>query len=100
MIQICADLSNPATATRECRALAAAGKDGDGNYVATFAGASPGITAWGVTPVGKVVSITVLSCFPRARRQLVTLTQDGLPTKPPAGVEMHSTCEWLLQSAR
>ena len=44
-------------------------KDGDGNFVATFAGASPGITAWGVTPVGKVVSITVLRrCFQRAAR--------------------------------
>ena len=35
-------------------------KDSDGNYVATFAGASPGITGLGRPPVGKVVSITVL----------------------------------------
>ena len=65
LLQVCADLSDPATATRECRALAAAGK-----------------------------------LFPRARRRLLTLTQDGLPTEPPAGVEMHSACEWLLESAR
>ena len=65
LIQVCADLSDPATATRECRALAAAGK-----------------------------------LFPRARQRLLTLTQDGLPTEPPAGVEMHSACEWLLEGAR
>ena len=38
--------------------------------------------------------------FPRARQRLLTLTQDGLPTEPPAGVKMHGACEWLLQSAR
>ena len=65
LIQVCADLSDAATATRECRALAAAGK-----------------------------------LFPRARQRLLTLAQDGLPTEPPAGVEMHSASEWLLQSAR
>ena len=65
LIRVCADLSDPATATRECRALAAAGK-----------------------------------LFPRARRRLLTLTQDGLPAEPPAGVEMHGACEWLLESVR
>ena len=65
LIQVCADLSDPATATRECRALAAAGK-----------------------------------LFPRARRRLLTLTQDGMPTEPPAGLEMHRACEWLLEGAR
>lgn len=63
LIQVCADLSDPATATRECRALATAGK-----------------------------------LFPRARRRLPTLTQDGLPTEPPAGLEMQSAGEWLLQA--
>ena len=65
LIQVCTDLSDPATATRERRALAAAGK-----------------------------------LFPRARRRLLTLTKDRLPTEPPAGVEMHSACEWLLEGAR
>ncbi len=63
LIQVCADLSDPDTAKRQCRALAAAGK-----------------------------------LFPRARRRLLTLTQDGLPTDPPAGVEMQSASEWLLQA--
>ena len=65
LIQVCADLSDPATAKRECRALAAAGK-----------------------------------LFPRARRRLLTLTQDGLPADPPTGTEMQSACEWLLQGVR
>ena len=65
LIQVCTDLSDPATATRKRRALAATGK-----------------------------------LFPRARRRLLTLTQDRLPTEPPAGVEMHSACEWLLEGAR
>ena len=65
LIQVCADLSDPATATRECRALAAAGK-----------------------------------LFPRARRRLLTLTQDGLSADPPAGVEMHGACAWMLESVR
>ena len=63
LIQVCADLSDPDTAKRECRALAAAGK-----------------------------------LFPRARRRLLTLTQDGLPADPPSGVETQSACEWLLQA--
>ena len=64
LIQVCADLSDPDTAKRECRALAAAGK-----------------------------------LFPRARRRLLTLTQDGLPNDPPAGAETQSVCEWLLEGA-
>ena len=65
LLQVCADLSDPATATREQLA-------GRGERPA----------------------------FPRARRRLLTLTQDGLPTEPPAGVEMHGACEWLLEGAR
>ena len=37
------------------------GKDGNGNYIATFPGGTPESRAWAVAPVGKVVSITVLS---------------------------------------
>ena len=65
LIQVCADLSDPATAKRECRALDATGK-----------------------------------LFPRVRRRLLALTQDGLPTDALAGVEMQSACEWLLPGAQ
>ena len=65
LIQVCADLADPATAQRERRALDAAGK-----------------------------------LFPRARRRLLALTQDGLPADAPAGVEMQSACEWLLEGVR
>ena len=64
LIQVCADLSDPATAARECRALAAAGKR-----------------------------------FPRARRRLLTLTQDGLPAAAPAGTDVRTVGEWLLEEA-
>ena len=64
LIQVCADLSDPATAARECRALAAAGKR-----------------------------------FPRARRRLLTLTQDGLPAAVPAGTDVRTVGEWLLEEA-
>ena len=65
LIQVCADLSDPATAAREWRALTAAG-----------------------------------TLFPRARKRLLTLTQDGLPAESPAGTEVQTACEWLLQNAR
>ena len=61
LVQVCADLSDPATAARELRALAAGG---------------------------------VL--FPRARKRLLTLTQDGLPAEAPADVEVQAAREWLL----
>ncbi len=64
LIQVCADLADPATAARECRALAAAGK-----------------------------------VFPRARRRLLTLTQDGFPAESPVGMEVQTACEWLLEDA-
>ena len=38
--------------------------------------------------------------FPRARRQLLTLTQDGFPSESPAGTEVQTACEWLLEDAR
>ena len=62
LIQVCADLSDPATAERECRALTAAGKR-----------------------------------FPRARKRLLTLTQDGFPAESPAGTEVQTAWEWLLK---
>ena len=65
LIQVCADLSDPTTAARECRALGAAGK-----------------------------------LFPYARKRLLTLTQDGFPAESPAGTEVQSACEWLLEEAR
>ena len=65
LIQVCADLSDPATAERESRALTAAGK-----------------------------------LFPRARKRLLTLTQDGIPAESPAGTEVQTACEWLLEGAR
>ena len=61
LVQVCADLSDPATAARELRALAAGG---------------------------------VL--FPRARKRLLTLTQDGLPAEAHADVEVQAVWEWLL----
>ena len=65
LIQVCADLSDPATAAREGRALAAAGRR-----------------------------------FPRARRRLLTLTQDGFPAESPAGTEVQAAWEWLLEGTR
>lgn len=65
LIQVCADLSDPAAAAREFRALATAGK-----------------------------------IFPHARKRLLTLTQDGFPAESPAGTEVQSACEWLLEDAR
>ena len=65
LIQVCADLTDPATATRECRALAAAG-----------------------------------SRFPRARKRLLTLTHEGTAADLPAGTEVQTACEWLLEEAR
>ena len=65
LIQVCADLSDPATAARESRALAAAGRR-----------------------------------FPQARRRLLTLTQDGFPAESPAGTEVQTAWEWLLEGAR
>ena len=64
LIQVCADLTDPATATRESRALAAAGNR-----------------------------------FPRARKRLLTLTHDGTPADLPAGTEVQTACEWLLEGA-
>ena len=64
LIQVCADLSDAATAARECRALAAAGR-----------------------------------LFPRARKRLLTATRDGLPAEPPAGTEVRTAGEWLLEDA-
>ena len=64
LIQVCADLSDPATAERECRALTAAGKR-----------------------------------FPRARKRMLTLTQDGFPAESPAGTEVQTAWEWLLRGA-
>ncbi len=64
LIQVCADLSDPATTERESRALTAAGK-----------------------------------LFPRARKRLLTLTHDGIPAELPAGIEVHTACEWLLKDA-
>ena len=65
LIQVCADLTDPATATRECRALAAAGNR-----------------------------------FPRARKRLLTLTHEGIPAELPAGTEVQTACEWLLEDAQ
>ena len=64
LIQVCADLSDAATAARECRALEAAGR-----------------------------------LFPRARKWLLTATRDGLPAEPPAGTEVQTAGEWLLEDA-
>ena len=61
LIQVCADLSDPATATREFRALSGAGK-----------------------------------LFPRARKRLLTLTDDRRPADLPAGTEVQTACEWFL----
>ena len=61
LIQVCADLSDPATAAREFRALSGAGK-----------------------------------LFPRARKRLLTLTDDRLPADLPAGTEVQTACEWFL----
>ena len=38
--------------------------------------------------------------FPRARRRLLTLTQDGFPAESPAGIDVQTACEWLLEPAR
>lgn len=65
LIQVCADASDPFTAARESRALAAAGKQ-----------------------------------FPQARKRLLTLTQDAVPTSFPAGTEVQTACEWFLGGAR
>lgn len=61
LIQVCADASDEATANRELRALAEAGR-----------------------------------LFPRARRVLLTLTQDGLPRRVPRGIVAQPVYEWLL----
>ena len=65
LLQVCADLSDVATATRELRALAAAGER-----------------------------------FPHARKLLITLTGDAGPATPPAGVEVQSAAEWLIEPYR
>ena len=65
LLQVCADLSDVATATRELRALAAAGER-----------------------------------FPHARKLLITLTGDAGAVPPPAGVEVQSAAEWLLEPYR
>ena len=64
LVQVCADLSDPATAAREQRALAAAGKR-----------------------------------FPKARKRVLTLTRDGFPAEWPAGTEVQTAGEWLLEEA-
>ena len=38
--------------------------------------------------------------FPRAHKRLLTLTQDGFPAESPAGTEVRTACEWLLEDAR
>ena len=65
LLQVCADLSDVGTATRELRALAAAGKR-----------------------------------FRHARKRLITLTGDAGAATPPAGVEVQSAAEWLLEPYR
>ena len=62
LIQVCADLSDPGTAVRECRALEAAGR-----------------------------------LFPRARKRLLVLTRDGLPSEAPPGTQVQTACDWLLR---
>ncbi len=37
--------------------------------------------------------------FPSARRRLLTLTRDGFPAETPAGTEVQTACEWLLEDA-
>ena len=37
--------------------------------------------------------------FPRARKRLLTLTQDGFPAESPAGTEVQTAWEWLLRGA-
>ena len=64
LVQVCADLSDSATAAREFRALAAGGE-----------------------------------MFPGARRLLLTLLRDGLPAEAPAGIEVQTACDWLLETA-
>ena len=64
LMQVCADLSDPATAAREGRALSAAGE-----------------------------------LFPRARKRLLTLTDDRLPAELPAGTEVQTACDWFLEDA-
>ena len=63
LMQVCADLSDPATAAREGRALSAAGE-----------------------------------LFPRARKRLLTLTDDRLPAELPAGTEVQTACDWFLEA--
>lgn len=63
LIQVCAEAREPATAGREFRALAGAGRD-----------------------------------FPKARRLLLTLTHDGLPSEVPRGVTAQPAYEWLLST--
>ena len=65
LIQVSADLTDPATAARESRALAAGG-----------------------------------SRFPRARKRLLTRTHEGVSAELPAGTEVQTACEWLLEGAR
>ena len=38
--------------------------------------------------------------FPRARKRLLTLTHEGTPAEVPAGTEVQTACEWLLEGAR
>ena len=38
--------------------------------------------------------------FPRARKRLLTLTDDRLPADLPAGTEVQTACDWFLQDAR
>ena len=63
LIQVCADLTDPATAEREFRALA-----------------------------------TAADRFPEAKRRLLTLTRDDLPSSAPAGVEVQPAWQWMLDS--
>ena len=65
LLQVCADLSDVGTATRELRALAAAGER-----------------------------------FPHAGKRLITLTGDAGPVTPPAGIEVQSAAEWLIEPYR
>ena len=37
--------------------------------------------------------------FPRARKRLLTLTDDRLPAELPAGTEVQTACDWFLEDA-
>ncbi len=38
--------------------------------------------------------------FPQARKRLLTLTQDAVPTSFPVGTEVQTACEWFLEGTR